>query len=54
MLANIRANIVWGAAGSWHTVGVKSDGTVAAVGMSEHGQCDVGGWSLISQDGAAG
>ena len=30
-------------AGAWHTVGLKSDGTVVAVG----GQCDVSGWQDI-------
>ena len=37
------------AAGSSHTVGVKSDGTVVAVGRSYEGQCDVGGWTDITQ-----
>ena len=35
------------AAGDWHTVGLKSDGTVVAVGDNEYGQCDVGGWKDI-------
>ena len=34
-------------AGSYHTVGLRSDGTVVAVGMNKHGQCDVGGWRDI-------
>ena len=29
-----------------HTVGLKSDGTVVAVGDIHWGQCDVGGWDL--------
>ncbi|AZS15617.1 RCC1 repeat protein [Paenibacillus lutimineralis] len=32
------------AAGRRHTIGLKSDGTVVAVGSNEFGQCDVGGW----------
>ncbi|TNJ54134.1 chromosome condensation regulator, partial [Paenibacillus hemerocallicola] len=32
------------AAGYRHTVGLKSDGTVAAVGWNKHDQCDVSGW----------
>lgn len=34
------------AANSKHTVGLKSDGTVVAVGDSYYGQCDVGDWCL--------
>ncbi len=37
------------AAGWYHTVGLKSDGTVVAVGYNDHGQCDVGGWTDITQ-----
>jgi len=37
------------AAGLIHTVGVKSDGTVVAVGNNEEGQCDVDGWTDITQ-----
>ena len=37
------------AAGSMHTVGVKSDGTVVAVGHNYYGQCDVSGWTDIVQ-----
>ena len=29
-----------------HTVGLKSDGTVVAVGLNNYGQCNVGGWDL--------
>ena len=34
-------------AGSSHTVGLKADGTVVAVGDNEDGQCDVSGWTDI-------
>ena len=36
-------------AGAAHTVGVKNDGTVVAVGWNEYGQCDVGNWTDIVQ-----
>lgn len=36
------------AVGSRHTVGLKSDGTVTAVGDNRYGQCDVSGWCDIS------
>jgi hypothetical protein len=47
------------AAGVGHTVGLKSDGTVVAVGFNDYGQCDVGGWNLglaapPSQEGQGG
>ena len=42
------------AAGKWHTVGLKSDGTVVAVGDNGAGQCDVGGWTDITQVAAGG
>jgi len=32
------------AAGTEHTVGLKSDGTVVAVGDNSSGQCNVGSW----------
>lgn len=35
------------AAGCRHTVGLKSDGTVTAVGDNKYGQCDVSDWSDI-------
>ena len=35
------------AAGGYHTVGLKSDGTVVAVGENDDGQCDVSGWRDI-------
>ncbi len=34
------------AAGGYHTVGLKKDGTVVAVGYNDYGQCDVAGWNL--------
>jgi hypothetical protein len=34
------------AAGSYHTVGLKSDGTVVAVGRNDFGQLSVGTWKL--------
>ena len=34
-------------AGTKHTVGLKSDGTVVAVGSNDCGQCNVGGWTDI-------
>ena len=34
-------------AGGLHTVGLKSDGTVVAVGYNVNGQCDVTGWKDI-------
>lgn len=34
-------------AGHMHTVGVKKDGTVVAVGKTEKGQCDVKSWTNI-------
>jgi hypothetical protein len=37
------------AAGSAHTVGLKADGTVVAVGANYSGQCNVGGWASITQ-----
>ena len=37
------------AAGWGHTVGLKDDGTVFAVGDNRYGQCDIGGWTDITQ-----
>jgi len=42
------------AAGASHVVGVKSDGSVVAVGLNDDGQCDVGGWTDIVQVSAGG
>lgn len=39
------------AAGRRHTVGLKSDGTVTAVGDNNYGQCDVSGWCIIQLPG---
>ncbi len=35
------------AAGYHHTVGLKSDGTVTAVGDNKYGQCELSGWCGI-------
>lgn len=35
------------AAGGYHTVGLKTDGTVVAVGNNISVQCNVGGWAGI-------
>jgi hypothetical protein len=37
------------AAGGFHTVGLKTDGTVVAAGYNEYGQSDVGSWTDIIQ-----
>ena len=37
------------AGGAFHTVGLKSDGTVVAAGYNEYGQSDVGSWMDIIQ-----
>jgi hypothetical protein len=42
------------AAGGSHTVGLKSDGTVVAVGVDIDGQCDVSSWTGITQVAAGG
>ena len=42
------------AAGSSHTVGLKSDGTVVAVGGCWRGECDLGEWTDIVQITAGG
>jgi len=40
-------NIIAIAAGSYHTVGLKADGTVIATGLNDNGQCNTGNWSNI-------
>lgn len=35
------------AAGSHHTVGLRHDGSVLAVGANEFGQCEVGQWKDV-------
>jgi len=42
------------AAGDSHTVGLKSDGTVVAVGDGTFGRCNVNGWTDIVQVAAGG
>ena len=37
------------AAGSRYTVGIKSDGTVTAVGDNKYGQCDINDWCSIDR-----
>ena len=47
-------DIVAVAAGSAHTVGLRRDGTVVAVGRNFYGQCDVGDWRDIVAVAAGG
>ena len=35
-------------AGAYHTVGLKSDGTVVAAGRNDEGQCEVSGWTNVT------
>jgi alpha-tubulin suppressor-like RCC1 family protein len=42
-------DIIQVATGVGHTVGLRSDGTVVAVGYNEYGCCNVGGWTDITQ-----
>ncbi|MBR4727527.1 MAG: hypothetical protein IK080_06510, partial [Clostridia bacterium] len=42
------SGIVQIAAGAYHTVGLRMDGTVAATGDNSEGQCDVGEWTDIT------
>jgi alpha-tubulin suppressor-like RCC1 family protein len=41
-------------AGTAHTIGLKSDGTVVAVGDNTSGQCNVSSWTDITQVSAGG
>ena len=41
-------------AGDYHTVGLKRDGTVVAVGNNNYGQCNAGSWTGITQVAAGG
>jgi hypothetical protein len=36
-------------AGGYHTIGLRAAGTVVAVGYNGNGQCNVGGWTNITQ-----
>jgi hypothetical protein len=40
-------DIIQVAAGDWHTVGLKSDGTVIAIGDNRSKQCNVTDWRLV-------
>jgi alpha-tubulin suppressor-like RCC1 family protein len=42
-------DIVQVAAGRYHSLGLKSDGTVVGVGWDNHGQLNVSGWTDIVQ-----
>ena len=42
------------AAGFFHTVGLKNDGTMVAVGRNDYGECNVGNWTDIMQVAAGG
>lgn len=42
------------AAGQDHTVAIKNDGTVVAVGVNDNGRCDVSGWADIISVAAGG
>ena len=44
---SMEENAVTISAGPFHTVGIKSDGTVVATGDNSFGQCDVSGWTDI-------
>ena len=41
-------------AGYYHSVGLRSDGTVVAVGFNDYGQCDVEQWTDIVAISAGG
>lgn len=38
------------AAGASHTVGLKADGTVVAVGDNDSGQCNLFDWNLLNSE----
>ena len=42
------------AAGAYHSVGLKKDGTVVAGGNNQYGQCEVGEWRNIKAIAAGG
>ena len=42
------------AAGYYHSVGLKADGTVVATGFNDYGQCDVSEWTDIVAVAAGG
>jgi alpha-tubulin suppressor-like RCC1 family protein len=42
------------AAGEWHTLGLKTDGTVVATGSNTYGQCNVDDWTDIEKIYAGG
>jgi alpha-tubulin suppressor-like RCC1 family protein len=42
-------DIIQVAAGSYHTAGVRSDGTVVAAGDNGYGECNVGDWTNVIQ-----
>jgi len=46
-------SIVQVAAGEFHAVGLKSDGTVVSVGNNDWGQCNTGDWKDITQVAAS-
>ena len=48
----MQKNII--SAGYYHTVGLKADGTVVAVGLNTYGQCDVEDWTDIVAISAGG
>ena len=53
-LRPIAGTVVQVAVGADHVAVLRSDGTVAAVGNNDMGQCDVSGWSRIVKIWAAG
>ncbi len=53
-LSQMAAYSVRLAAGASHTVGLRADGTVVAVGDNYHGQCDTDGWTDVVAVAAGG